>query len=228
MSHVVISVTTTQRVRALVVWAAVTVGLLGVVGLTLPVIGAPDPASFTDLLVRGCAATALVSSAAVWWTTTDVTRAVVTGGIARAGRLARPGPVRAAVLLACGLSLLAGPALADADARHAPSHPSDRTATERTGPVLAVPLTGLPLPDRATGGRRSDAGGAGRVHTVAPGEHLWGIARAELGPQASNARVAAHVRELHRANAAVIGEDPDLILPDQRLRLPPVPGRNHR
>ena len=38
---------------------------------------------------------------------------------------------------------------------------------------------------------------------------------------AGDAAVARRVREVHQANHSVIGTDPDLIRPDQRLRMPP-------
>jgi hypothetical protein len=117
-----------------------------------------------------------------------------------------------------------------------------------TGPAYAAPsdagpstdssvLTGLPLPDRA-----SAAGHVGRVLArqvatveqaaarpasslsgsvvVQPGDTLWGIADAALPADASPGEIAAGWQRIYRANRSVIGPDPDLILPSQRLRLP--------
>ncbi|MBB1242459.1 LysM peptidoglycan-binding domain-containing protein [Streptomyces durbertensis] len=56
-------------------------------------------------------------------------------------------------------------------------------------------------------GRRATRGGA--VHTVREGDTLSAIARA----------AGRDWRDLHAANRAVIGDDPNLILPGQRLRV---------
>jgi nucleoid-associated protein YgaU len=91
------------------------------------------------------------------------------------------------------------------------------------------------LPDRATTATRvsqvfaraathqTRAGppvGRPAVVVVRPGDTLWGLTRAELPPTADDSAVADRVREIHRANRAVIGADPDLIQPHQRLRMP--------
>jgi nucleoid-associated protein YgaU len=58
------------------------------------------------------------------------------------------------------------------------------------------------------------------VVVVRPGDTLWDLARAGLPAGADDAAVAGRVREIHDANRAVIGPDPDLIRPHQRLRMP--------
>ena len=55
---------------------------------------------------------------------------------------------------------------------------------------------------------------------VRRGDTLWSIARAELGPGASDTEVARAWPRWHAANEDVIGPDPDLILPGQVLRRP--------
>jgi nucleoid-associated protein YgaU len=62
--------------------------------------------------------------------------------------------------------------------------------------------------------------------TVRSGDSLWRIAAAAL-PGAEAAEIVAYVAVLHDRNRAVIGDDPDLILPGQRLELPTT-GRNDR
>lgn len=52
---------------------------------------------------------------------------------------------------------------------------------------------------------------------VRSGDTLWRIAAAALGPTAGDAEVAAGVRRWHAANGAVIGPDPDVLVPGQRL-----------
>jgi LysM repeat protein len=59
------------------------------------------------------------------------------------------------------------------------------------------------------------------VHVVVPGDTLWGIAAARLGPEATVTRTAAEWPGWWRVNRDVIGEDPDLLVPGQRLLPPP-------
>lgn len=56
------------------------------------------------------------------------------------------------------------------------------------------------------------------VHTVTRGESLWSIAR-ERGAHGVQ-HTAAAVDALHRANAEVVGADPDLLLPGAVLTIP--------
>jgi nucleoid-associated protein YgaU len=80
-------------------------------------------------------------------------------------------------------------------------------------------VDGLRLPDRP----RVAASEPHHVqHTVVVrrGDTLWAIARAGLGSQADVASTARAVGRWHRANRDVIGPDPDLIQPGQRLASP--------
>lgn len=52
------------------------------------------------------------------------------------------------------------------------------------------------------------------------GDTLWSIAARRLGAGASDAEIAADWPRWYAANRHVIGPDPDLILPGQRLRVP--------
>ena len=56
--------------------------------------------------------------------------------------------------------------------------------------------------------------------TVRRGDTLWSIAAAHLGPGASDAEVAAEWPRWYEANRPVIGDDPDDIVPGQRLQAP--------
>ena len=58
------------------------------------------------------------------------------------------------------------------------------------------------------------------VHVVARGESLWRIAAEQLGPDASDAAISAAWRAIYQANRDLIGDDPGLILPGQRLSIP--------
>jgi nucleoid-associated protein YgaU len=55
---------------------------------------------------------------------------------------------------------------------------------------------------------------------VRPGDTLWGIAGRSLPDGATDAEVAGATRAWHRANRDVIGDDPDLIVPEQILEPP--------
>jgi len=121
--------------------------------------------------------------------------AVATGRSRRSHRFA-PRLVRSLVATVCGAGLAAGlaaPAVADP-----PRRPS-------AGPVL----DGLPLPDRAVGAPEQPVAAAASA-TVRPGDTLTSIA-------------ASHGTDwptLYRLNRPVVGADPDLIQPGQRLTLP--------
>ena len=210
-----------SRGRCLLVWSVATVGAALLLGWLLPHLAAalvaPPGTRFEDWLVVGCEAAA--AGAATWlWVLVSLVALEAAG--ATTGRdVPVPGAVRRLVLAACGAGLvggLVGPA-------HAAAPPS--------------PLAGLPLPDRATAHAlpRPDrprgaapaadhgpdtASPAATLH-VAAGDSLWALAAADLPTGAPAARVDERWREIHDANRDVIGEDPDLILPGQQLRLPP-------
>ncbi len=59
-----------------------------------------------------------------------------------------------------------------------------------------------------------------RQVTVRPGDSLWALAAADLGPEASDAEIAAAWPRWHAANTATIGSDPEVILPGQTLDVP--------
>jgi resuscitation-promoting factor RpfA len=60
-----------------------------------------------------------------------------------------------------------------------------------------------------------------RVVTVAAGDTLWDIAAVQLGPVATSADIGAEWPRWFVANRQVIGDDPDLIYPGERLAPPP-------
>lgn len=211
MAPMVTSVTSTVRLRAVAVWLTVTGGTAGIGMLLGPTLLAGPGHTFVEVLTWGCSAAGVVAGTVTWWVVTDVVRALLAGSRG-AGTV---GPLRALVLVACGVAAFSSPATAQS-----PAGP-DATGERHV-------LAGLPLPDRPT----TDRGAAALPHparavTVRPGDTLWALAHDQLGPGASDGAIADHVRTLHRRNAAVIGPDPDLILPGQRLQLPPTPRRDH-
>lgn len=83
----------------------------------------------------------------------------------------------------------------------------------------ATAVEGLPLPSRPAGGLAADQPAS---VTVRSGDSLWAIARRQV-PGADDATLVRFVEHLHESNRAVIGADPDLIVPGQRLVLPSPP-----
>ncbi len=133
-------------------------------------------------------------------------RGSVALGPVAAGRT--PRLVRRAVLLALGLGLpaaLSVPAHADGVCRPAPQALGSQAAA----------LAGLPLPDRTVG-----TTGAVRAVTVRRGDSLWSIAARLAPPAAGTPAVAATWHRLLETNRAVLGADPDLIFPGDRLVVP--------
>jgi nucleoid-associated protein YgaU len=59
---------------------------------------------------------------------------------------------------------------------------------------------------------------------VRRGDTLWDVVRHHLGPDATDAEVAAEWPRWHAANRDVIGADPDLLLPGQVLHAPEAAG----
>lgn len=205
--------------RTIVLWLAASALLLG--GTPWLLTGAGTGATFADTLVAGCQLALLGCAGWAWLAVTAVVVEVLRGhpNAARRSR-AVPRPLRRAVLLACGVALTtSGTAVADApqDAPHDTSHEAP----------VEVLLSGLPYPARAHDAAAPAAapGATGPTVTVRPGDSLWSIAARQLPPGASDAAVARTSALLHRLNRDVIGDDPDLIHPGQRLQLPDRPLR---
>ncbi|MGH3346923.1 MAG: LysM peptidoglycan-binding domain-containing protein, partial [Nocardioides sp.] len=138
-----------------------------------------------------------------------------------------PGAVRRLVLAACGATLAGG--------LLTPAHADQGRAVE-PGPrpaATAALLVGLPLPDRTTTttqwlgllGRAAATRGEVRREqpdqlVVRPGDTLWEIAERTLPARVTDDEVERRWREIYRANRDVVGADPDLIRPGQRLVVP--------
>ena len=171
------------------------------------------PDAVADLLVAGCA-TALALALAWLWVVTTATVAGLLTGTVRAGG----GVTRRLVLVACGVAVVAGTAL-------------PATASGGEGREL---LVGLALPDRAVApaphgqhhpvpGTTAEAA-ATDTYVVRPGDSLWSIARAHPGGAGP---VERRWRAIWAANRDLVGDDPDLILPGQVLRLPDGTDHHH-
>lgn len=187
--------------RCLLVWCSATALLASAAHLVAEAALAHVTGGFETGLVRACGAAAVGCLAWAWL---NVSAAVLEALRSRVPGRRRPAPraLRRLVLIACGVALTApAPALADT--------PHDLPAE--------VLLAGLPYPERV-----ADAAPAAapRVVVVRPGDTLWSIAARHLPADAGAADVTRAWQRLHRHNRAVIGDDPDLIRPGQRLVLP--------
>jgi nucleoid-associated protein YgaU len=84
-------------------------------------------------------------------------------------------------------------------------------------PATAAPPAAPPAPAPA-----DQAPAAPTTVTVAVNDSLWKIAKARLGAGASDVEIDAYSRRLYEANRALIGDDPDIIMPGVVLQLPPL------
>ncbi|SNS02140.1 hypothetical protein SAMN06893096_101397 [Geodermatophilus pulveris] len=181
---------------AVLAWAA---WLWGALGLTVTALSAlPGVAGALARALTRCVLPASARRAAA----VALGVGLVTGGPLLAGCSTTPDPPAAVVLAASAQQPVA-------DWPAPPPVPADRpTAPAGTGPV-----TDWPAP-------------AAGEHVVLRGDCLWDIAAADLarrtGGTPTDAGVAAAVAAWWQANAAVIGPDPDLLLPGQVLRPPPA------
>lgn len=178
-------------------------------------------AGFGGWVVWGAAGTASLCAAWFAVVATLVLGSALTGA-ALAGAVVSPWLRRG--LLAAGGLALAGVVAVPAGAE--PGHPT-------TPPSLVRLVEGLPLPDRTTDthrtlGRAASAPSAPHDVVVAPGDCLWRLAAASLPPRATDTEIAVRWHRIYQLNRAVIGADPDLIQPGQRLRLPPTTTRGAR
>jgi len=114
------------------------------------------------------------------------------------------------------------PAPGAADARahaDAPATTADATSGSPVSPIAspATPQAATPPVDPAEPAPGSPEP---RQVTVRPGDSLWALAAADLGPEASDAEIAAAWPRWYAANTATIGSDPEVILPGQTLDVP--------
>lgn len=205
-----------SALRCLAVGVVATAALGGLAVLALPAASSVRPGpgrTFDELLVGACAVVGLVAGAWLWLVSAAVVVEAMREGPRPEAPRGVPRALRRLVLAACGVALVgAGTPAVAAEQPH--------------------PLHGLPMPERATStaawvatalsaGHRDDAGQPTVV--VRPGDTLWHLAAADLSPTVGPAAVTRRWHRLHTLNRAVIGDDPDLIHPGQRLQLPPTP-----
>lgn len=100
--------------------------------------------------------------------------------------------------------------------------PGWRAPAPAPAPAATVAVPGDPL---LLDGRRAVPDERTLV-TVRRGDTLWDLAARHLGPQATDAEIAAEWPRWHEANRAVVGDDPDLLLPGWQLQPPDRTGGN--
>ncbi len=220
-------------------WATTTVAM-AVLGLALWA-AAPDlgtvAAATTDpqRLVDTQGPDALVTllawalSALCWaWGSVGLLLTAASAGPGLCGRLSRallgivlPAGLRRAAALAVGVSLVAAPGVALGAPGPPAATPLVRTATDAAVPAwsdvgpapadAAPPVPDWPETDERArrGARRLPVG-----HRRAPARRARAV---------TDGQVQAAVQAWWQANAAVVGPDPDLLLPGQVLHAPPAP-----
>ena len=193
-----------SRGRCVAVWGAATVGATGLVAWSLPVALAGPGDTFDTVLVWGCAGAVTAATCWLWVVATVVTADALRGLVTV--RRGIPAGVRTALLVLGGAAIAGGLASPVVAAGQGPAGPQ----------VLA----GLRLPERVAVSPAAVASAAQPVRMpaetaveVAPGDTLWGIAARRLGAGASWPAIYA-------LNRDVIGPDPGVITPGQRLVLP--------
>lgn len=146
-----------------------------------------------------------------------------------AGALLRrvaPAAVRRAVALALGVGVSVGGLGVSAASAATPFH---GVAVMHSMDDTPRSTSSLDWPSGTARGPGPSAGGTGKppgdVVVVRPGDTLWDLAAADLPTSAGPRDVAAAWPSWWSANREVIGEDPDRLLPGQRLEPPgPAPG----
>ncbi len=120
-----------------------------------------------------------------------------------------------------------------ASAPAAPVAPAASVSTALPSPPPAVPPAGwvptrptqrpVPSPSLVTSGASGALSSSSTDRTgvvIHRGDTLWAVVAAHLGPDATDAEVAAQWPRWYAANRRVIGADPDLLLPGQVLEVP--------
>jgi nucleoid-associated protein YgaU len=238
-----------SRGRCAAVWAGVTGAAASLVAGLLPVLvevaqvaarGELGAAAFDSLLVWGCATVAGAVTIWLWLVATLVTVDAARG--VPAARRGVPVALRRAVLVLCGAALtsgLAAPAMAAGTTSPGPGSPGQALAGLRLPERVAVappahhdrtppPVAGVaepvaaPVAASVAASVAAPVAASGTTIVVAPGDTLWDIAAERLGPHPSDVQTAAAWPALYALNRELIGPDPGLIEPGQRLVLPPT------
>lgn len=169
-------------------------------------------ASLSSLLLVGLSA----------WILVCVALTILARHTAMARRLSRtitPAFLRRALFLGAAGALAVGPVSASGQSGQGPE---DQFSGAHGSSSVGRMLDGLRLPDRPVGSMPAPSAtvGLSSTYVVRAGDTLWEIASRDLDPTTSPTVIAAVMRRWYAANRAVIGADPNLILPGQHLTRP--------
>lgn len=134
-----------------------------------------------------------------------------------------PATARRLLAVALGLTVATAASAAPAMAGVLPQQRPAASTLDLDWPVASEPSARTPT--QAT--RKPSAAGADdgtserREVVVLRGDSLWTIAQRHLPPGATDAQIAADWPRWYSANRSVVGADPNLLLPGQRL-VPPA------
>ncbi|HET6908656.1 MAG TPA: LysM domain-containing protein [Mycobacteriales bacterium] len=194
-----------RRALGAVVCLAAAVAAGGLITWCRPDTVSVQPGDPTSGVVVACCWLAWLGVAYLSLATVAAALAYAPGELGRLGTTLAPltppalrRVVGAVVAVMAATGVLAGPAAAD---------------TPGPGPAVPAPTSVYPSLDWP--GLAQPPTGAIVVHD---GDSLWAISARLLRPDATTRQVAALWPRLYAANRAVIGPDPDLIHPGQRLR----------
>lgn len=224
--------------RCAVAWLAVTAAsAVLVVGLLAPAL-APlkvrtvAEADFATVLVTLCAGVGLVVVGWLWLMSSLVIADARRGATSR--RRGVPFVIHRATLLLCGAAVTGGLATGCSWPALATAGDGVASADARRPQVL----TGLRLPERvaveplevatATTPLSDSPASRPATVTVRPGDTLWRIAAEQLGSHPALDDIARAWPMIYELNREVIGPDPGLIEPGQRLVLPDDSLGGHR
>jgi nucleoid-associated protein YgaU len=168
------------------------------------------PATSFDHLLLGLAQWVLVGCGA--WACLILVAALIEAGtrgrVVATSWVATPPAVRRLLLAGLGVALASGAPgpvsaaiIGGPGPRPAPMVPPGSSVT-------------LPVPARPVGPA------APQAVVVRPGDTLWKLAASALPERATDAEIASATHRWYARNHRVIGPDPDLIRPGQRLRPP--------
>lgn len=220
--------------------------LVGLVALIAAVACALDPAQAVRVLLEPeaepltgplLAALSLLVHAVAAWLLVVAGLTLAARAPAGAGRVCRallhrcaPAGVRRAVALALGTGLALGlPGPVSAAEPASTSARTHATATAAAPPdagaTAPAPLDWPGLSPKGRGDAKAPSRAA-RVRepvvVVQPGDTLWDLAARSIPAPVTNAARAAEWPRWWSANRDVVGDDPDLLLPGQRLVAPPA------
>ena len=229
-----------QAVRALALGCAAAAAAVALLVGCRPTAVHLDPADPTSAVVVAAAWVAWLVAGGALLATAAAAAAMLPGRIGRLAGVAQPltpRAVRRVVEVAVGGAVVVAVTAPVGAAAAPPSPPAPAPVAGSPSPLdwpgLAAPAhrlstpTGRPRPPAAPPTEPAPKAGAAQI-VVRPGDSLWSITARLLGRSAPAARVAAEWPRLYAANRAVVGADPDLIKPGQRLQPPAPDGRTTR